>query len=178
MMLTRVSGAVALWACLAVAGPVRAEDPCAAFSWDVGQERALFASAPQVVPAGSAPAGAPARAAGRLYQMQLTPQAGVSFAAPPAKKMLADGAYAGVATLTVATAGVYRISLDQPFWLDVAANGVLIPSKDFQGRAGCTAPHKIVEFELPAATPLVLQVSNGTSTTVKVAITPVPTGMP
>ncbi|MCX7055930.1 MAG: hypothetical protein NTZ79_01735 [Proteobacteria bacterium] len=144
----------------------------------MSQERALFATAAQNVTAGATPAAAPTVSAGRLYEVKLSPQPVVTFAAPPAKKMLSDGAYAGVVSFTVTAAGVYRISLDQPFWLDVAANGELLRSKDFQGRAGCNAPHKVVEFDLPAATPLVLQLSGGTSTTLKVTITPAPVKAP
>lgn len=58
--------------------------------------------------------------------------------------------------MTVAQASSYRISLDAPLWIDVLANGGALAARDFQGRAGCSAPHKIVEFELPANTPLTL----------------------
>ena len=171
-------GVFVLWTCILAAGPVWADDPCEAFTWDVSQERALFAQDAQNITAGTTPAAAPTLSAGRLYEVTLSPQPAVTFVAPPAKKMLSDGAYAGVVSFTVSAAGVYRISLDQPFWLDVAANGELLRSKDFQGRAGCDAPHKVVEFELPAATSLVLQLSGGTSTTLKVTITPSPTKAP
>jgi hypothetical protein len=72
----------------------------------------------------------------------------------------------------VAADGVYRISLDQPFWIDVVANGKIVPSKDAEGRRGCSAPHKIVEFDLPSNRVLLLQFSNGMSPHVRVAITP------
>lgn len=145
-------------------------DPCAGFSWDVTHERALFREAsPQKIAAGASAADAPAISPDRLYELALIPYPEVRFAATPAKKRSADGR-AGLATLSLATAGVYRIALDQPFWVDVIAQGAAIPSRDFQGRAGCHAPHKVVEFVLPAATPLTLQFSSGEATTLKVAV--------
>jgi hypothetical protein len=54
--------------------------------------------------------------------------------------------------------------------VDVVVQGTPIPSRDFQGRAGCRAPHKVVEFVLPAATPLTLQFSAGDAATLRVAV--------
>jgi hypothetical protein len=144
-------------------------DPCAGFSWDVAHERALFREAPQKIAAGASAADAPAISPDRLYELALIPYPEVRFAATPGKKRSADGR-AGLATLSLATAGVYRIALDQPFWVDVIAQGAAIPSRDFQGRGGCHAPHKVVEFVLPAATPLTLQFSSGEATTLRIAV--------
>jgi hypothetical protein len=52
----------------------------------------------------------------------------------------------------------------------VIDRGTAIPSRDFQGRPGCHAPHKIVEFELPASTPLTLQFSAGDAAILRVAV--------
>jgi hypothetical protein len=68
--------------------------------------------------------------------------------------------YGGLALLQVAVPGAYRISADQPLWIDVAFNGALLKPQDFQGRRGCNAPHKIVEFQLPMGVQLTLQISN------------------
>jgi hypothetical protein len=149
----------------------RAGDPCAGFSWDVQRERALFAAAPHAATAGKTLAQAPALAPGELYQLELSPDSQVSFAAPPGGHGRAEPAYAGLARLRLATGGVYRISVDQPVWVDVLANGAPIPSRDFQGRPGCSAPHKIVEFALPASTALTLQLSRSAAPSVKLAIT-------
>jgi hypothetical protein len=175
--LAALRGLALVCLCLATAA-ARADDPCAGFAWDVIHERALFATDAKALPAGKAVASSPALTVDRLYQLQLSSQPEVSFAAPPGKKMLTDGAYAGLATLIVDKAGVYRVSLDQSFWLDVVANGVLIGSKAFQGRAGCSAPHKIVEFVLPAGAPLTLQFGGATSQTLRVTITRSPVQAP
>jgi hypothetical protein len=148
-----------------------ADDPCAGFTWDVHHERELFAAAPQTVAAAATLVAAPALAGEHLYALQLLQQAQVTFVVAPGKHPSAEGAYAGLARVTVPQGGSYRISLDAPLWIDVLANGGALAARDFQGRPGCSAPHKIVEFELPANTPLTLQFSGAQSATVKLAIT-------
>ena len=157
---------------VALASPPPAEDPCAAFTWDVTHERTLFRQEAQNLPAGNAAAAAPDLATDRLYQLQLRAQTEVAFATQPDKKPPDEGkTYAGLASLTVATAGVYRIALDQAFWVDVIADDSLVQARDFQGRPGCNAPHKIVEFLLPAGKPITLQFSGGRVSTVRVSVT-------
>jgi hypothetical protein len=146
-------------------------DPCAAFSWDVRRERALFGEVPQKLAAGASAADAPAISLDRLYELALPPHSKVRFAVTPGKsKSGSTEGHAGLATLSLPSAGLYRIALDQPFWVDVIAGGTAIPSRDFQGRRGCSAPHKVVEFELPAGTPLTLQFSSGDAATIRVAV--------
>jgi len=144
-------------------------DPCAAFSWDVRRERTLFSEVPQKLTAGAFPADAPAIALDRLYELALVPHSQVRFAATPGRSG-STVAQAGLAALSLASVGVYRVALDQPIWVDVIAHGTAIPSRDFQGRRGCRAPHKVVEFELPARTPLTLQFSAGDAASVRVAV--------
>jgi hypothetical protein len=80
----------------------------------------------------------------------------------------------GLVRLRLATAGLYRISGDQPFWIDVVAGGELAQSTSYQGAAGCNAPHKIVQFTLPAGQVLVLQVSGSGSAHARLAVTAAP----
>ena len=149
-----------------------AADPCAGFTWDVAREQALFAGKAHKAVAGATGDAAPLLETGQLYELTLTPQEQVHFAVTPAKKALSDGANGGLIRFRVASPGPYRFSLDLPFWIDVVADGQLVPSKDFQGRPGCSAPHKIVEFVLPSGKDLFLQFSNGVNRTVRVTITP------
>ena len=160
----------------ATAGEVA--DPCAAFTWDVKHERALFGAKPQSLAVGKTAASAPALVPDQLYELELSTWPQVAFAVAPGRHPASDTAYGGLATLTLAAAGVYRISLDRPFWVDVLAEGAPIHSQDFQGRRGCDAPHKVVEFVLPAATHLTLQFSGGASSTVRVAISRAPRPSP
>jgi len=151
--------------------PTRAaEDPCAAFSWDVRHERDLFGKQPVDLASGKAFADAPYLIPDRLYELELRAQPEVSFTAPPSRTWPEEASYAGLARLTVETAGVYRFALDQPAWVDVIAGGAVLQSRDAQGRVGCSAPYKIVEFALPAGKPLVLEFSASVTPSIKVTV--------
>ena len=150
------------------------DDPCAGFKWNVTQEHALFSKTPESIAAGHDLASAPVMKAERLYELTLAPQEGVKFALPPGKKGLPDGAFAGLVHLQVPTAGAYRVSLDQGFWVDVVGNQKLIESTDFTGSHTCSGPRKIVLYNLPAGQDLVLQLSGAAKDRVRVTLTPAP----
>jgi hypothetical protein len=159
--------------------PTRAaEDPCAAFSWDVRHERQLFSQQPVDLASGKAFADAPALTPDRLYELELRAQPEVSFSAPPSRTWPEEATYAGLARLTVETAGVYRFALDQPAWVDVVGGGVVLQSRDAQGRVGCSTPFKIVEFALPAAKPLVLEVSASVTPSIRISVSRSPVQTP
>jgi hypothetical protein len=175
MQSARIKG-LSLLLALALAGaalPVLADDACLDFKWDVSKERALFAGAPTTLTAGHEPLSAPAVVPGRLYKLRLAAQDTVTFAVDPAKKM-SGAVFAGLAALKIPAPGSYRIALDLPSWVDVVSNGALVAAKDFQGQHACSAPHKIVEFDLAAAQSFVLQFSNAASESILVTITPSP----
>jgi hypothetical protein len=102
----------------------------------------------------------------------------VTFSAPPSRTWPEEATYAGLARLTVETAGVYRFSLDQPAWVDVVAGGTELQSRDSQGRVGCSTPYKIVEFALPAGKPLVLVFSASVTPAIRVTVSRSPTQTP
>jgi|SRR5579862_1275569 len=152
--------------------PAAAEDdPCGQFGWDVRQERALFAQPAAALVSGSNAADAPPIRPERPYRLSLHPQPQVQFAAPPGRQKFAAGAHGGMVKLTVAQAGVYRVSLDQPAWVDVLNGSSPLTSQDFQARSGCHAPHKIVEFSLPAHATLLLQLSAAAQDSLTVTLT-------
>ena len=99
-----------------------ADEPCTGGKWDITQEHALFSKAPEAISAGHDLASAPVMKAQKMYELALSPQSGVTFILPPAKKMLADGAFAGLVHMQVPAAGAYRVSLDQGFWIDVVGD--------------------------------------------------------
>jgi hypothetical protein len=150
-----------------------ADDPCTGGKRDVTVEHALFSKSPEAISAGHDLASAPIMKAQKMYELGLSPQSGVTFILPPAKKMLADGAFAGLVHLQVPTAGSYRVSLDQGFWIDVVGNQKFIESTDFGGMSGCNAPRKVVIFTLPAGD-VVLQLSGAMKDHVRVTLTPAP----
>jgi hypothetical protein len=155
--------------------PVFADDGCVDFKWDVSKERALFAATPAAATAGKDPMSAPVVVPNRLYRLRLVPQDLVTFAAvSPAKKAMSTSTYAGLATLKVPASGNYRVAVDLPLWIDVVSNGALATPTDFQGQRGCSAPHKIVQFDLIGMQPFVLQFSNAVKDEVLITVTPSP----
>jgi hypothetical protein len=163
---------LSLLAFAALAAPARAQqDPCAAFTWNVSHERALFAGHVQAAAMGASRLDAPLLDPDRLYELQLNALAQVQFTVPPGKSKGGNGPYAGLARVRVPIAGTWRIALDQPAWIDVVAAGQAIASSDYQGRADCHAPHKIVQFPLPANQELVIQLSGTPQATVRLTIT-------
>jgi hypothetical protein len=95
----------------------------------------------------------------------------VAFAALPGKKALAPDTYAGLAALQIPASGSYRISIDLPIWIDVAANGGLVPARDYEAEQGCDAPRKIVVFDLDDERHLLLQISAASVSTVRLTVT-------
>ena len=174
----RVAAPLAVLLSLPLASSDAAEDPCATFSWDVHHERDLFSKQAVDLASGKALADAPSLTPDRLYELELRAQPEVSFTAPPSRTWPEEATYAGLARLTVATAGVYRFALDQPAWVDVVAGGAVLQSRDAQGRVGCSAPYKIVEFALPAGKPLVLELSASVTPSMRITVTRSPTQGP
>lgn len=164
--------AILLLGSAAVPAVAQTADPCASYSWDVSKEHVLFASQPLAAAMdGAMPAIV---AADRLYSMRLAAQDSVSFQVPPSKKSPSDPAFAGLATLQLSVPGIYRISGDSSFWIDVIVAGKVVESKDYQGQRGCSSPHKIVEFELPAALPVLLEFSSASNPEIRFSVTAAP----
>jgi hypothetical protein len=155
-------------------GKAFADEACADFKWDVTQERGLFAGTATPLSAGADSKSAPVMELNRLYTLKLMPQTEVTFAATPGKKTPGAGSNAGVFTFKLPMSGSYRVAVDMPFWIDVVSNGALVAAKDFQGQHGCSAPHKIVEFELVGTRPFFLQLSNAAADSVRLTITATP----
>ena len=150
-----------------------ADDPCPGFKWNVTHERALYAGQAQALTAAQDARSAPQLAAERLYAISLLPQATLALRVPAGPKSSFEGAFAGFARLNIATAGPYRVSLDQPGWIDVVSEQGVIASSDFSGQHGCSAPHKVVQFELPAGGVL-LQLTGITGAHVELTLTRAP----
>jgi hypothetical protein len=163
---------------LATAGAVAAEldaaDGCTRFTWDVSHELAVMKQTPQALTAGTkAGADAPLVQVDKVYELKLAPQGTVQFAVKPGKPTLDDSAQGGIVRFRVGAPGRYRVSITSGHWLDVVAGKSLVRSRDFQGARGCERPHKIVEYDLPAAGEMTLQLSGAAKTSVVLAITAV-----
>jgi hypothetical protein len=153
----------------------RADETCVDFKWDVTAERALYAGTATPLAAGADANSAPAMQLAHLYTLKLMPQEKVTFAATPGKRTPKPGSNAGIVTFKLPASGSYRVAIDMPFWIDVVSNGALVDAKDFQGQRGCSAPHKIVVFDLVGTRPFFLQLSSAAPDSVRVTITATPT---
>lgn len=153
------------------------DDPCKRFTWNVDHELTVMKQPAQSAVAGAKSSqDAPALQLNKPYELKLVPQGGVTFAATPDKPTLPDGTQGGLVKFTSDGAGAYRISLTSGHWIDVVNGAAIIKSRDFQGARGCEKPRKIVEYDLPAKTSLILQLSGASDTPVTVAITTVDKG--
>ena len=168
-----------LWILLALlaggaAVPAVADNDCVDFKWDVSKERALFAQTPVELTAGKDSKSAPSMVPNRLYKLRLAVQDHVVFSVPPGRKMTGTPAFAGLAALRVEAPGSYRIAIDLPLWVDVVSNGNLVQPTDYQGQHACSAPHKIVVFDLAGSPPVILQFSNAFQDDVLLTVTAAP----
>ena len=154
-------------------------DGCKKFAWDVSHEVAVMKQAPAPLTAGTRPgSAAPLVKLDKPYELELSPQSGVTYSAQPMKPTLNDSAQGGLVRFHTDKAGLYRVAITTGHWLDVVDGETPIKSKDFSGSRECPRPHKIVEFELPANKDLVLQFSGSTDPSVIASITPVVASSP
>lgn len=156
-----------------LASTAYADDGCDGFKWDVARERALFAGNAQPVTAGRDAGVEGELQTEHLYDFWLSPQSQVDLSVPLASKARVGNVFAGFAHVRIPEAGRYRISLDQAGWIDVVGAQGVIASGDFAGQRGCSAPHKVVQFELPAGRVL-LQFTGVGGVHLQVAVTHVP----
>lgn len=165
-----------LWVGLLIAAnsqAVAADGSCDSYTWNVSKERALFAAPPTVVVASTEMNGAPRVRTGQLYELHLSlaPQIGeLPGEAPrPAK-------YVGLVSVQIATSGRYRIALDNNAWVGMVSGISEEIPKGFQGEVACTAPRKLVEFDLSAGKTYLVQVSVSPTATMRLSITPATAG--
>jgi hypothetical protein len=159
---------LAVWAAAAYA-----DDGCAGFKWDVAREHALFAGDAQALTASRDAGDAPELASDRLYGIALLPQTSITLRVPAGTKSSFEGAFAGYARLNIAAEGSYRVALDQPGWIDLVGDQGVIRSNDFSGQRGCSTPHKVVQFILPAGRVL-LQLTGISNSHVRLTLTRAP----
>jgi len=150
-----------------------ADDSCAGYKWNIEHERSLFARGARSLATGADASSAPIIPTDQLLELALLPQSDVHYVLPPSKRLRHGGAYAGLVRVQLTAPALYRISLDQADWLDAIVNHESLKSVDFAGQHACSAPRKIVTFNLPAGEVL-LQLSAATTPHVRVSITRAP----
>lgn len=164
-----------LWIALLAVLPLNghtAESGCAGYVWNVSNELALYQQTATVATLSGTAAQAPQLSLNRLYRLQLQPQADVHFVHAPGKTMLTGGDYAGIASFEVPSAGVYRVAIDEPFWIDLVQDGHLARTVNFTGQPHCSGPRKIVKFQLNSKGRVYLQLSGNPKQSLRVTLTP------
>ncbi len=146
---------------------------CRIGDWNMTAEWRLFQGEPRrVAAAKSAGSLVPDLETGRLWAIQLFPQAEVKFAAAPSRSLLAEGSFAGMARFRVPKSGRYRVTVDGPFWIDVFRGDQPFASVDFGGRHECPLFRKSIEYDLPAGETLTLQLGGAARREARVTILP------
>lgn len=140
---------------------------CSAFKWSVDQERQWFSGSDLAqVKSGATIAGE----AEQAFALELINHATVKFALPPEREPKAETPYSGTVTVTGnATEGRFQITLSDRSWVDVVANGQIIPSTSSAMDLTCATARKSVRYDLPKG-PITLQISGVPSKTIKIAI--------
>jgi hypothetical protein len=147
---------------------------CDTFTWNLSREFAALKTPAKLLAASADPKVNPVRLVeGQHVAVTLVPQNSVSFAAAPGRERRSEHPTGGLLFFKSGQAGRYRIALSSRHWVDVLDGGKIIESRSHEGRNGCTLPHKVVEFELPANRDLVLQLSGDSAATADVVVTAV-----
>jgi len=157
------------------AEPSQAPRPtgCGAYEYDISTEMALLTKPGTVIEAAaSMKAPDTILESGRAYRVALKEQGQVQLAVEPRRHVLEEGAYAGMVSFKVPADGTWRVSLSKETWAEVVTpDGSAVKSSRFQGREGCPAIRKFVEFPLLGGVIYVLQLSGGTDAEMNVVIT-------
>jgi hypothetical protein len=144
---------------------------CGAASPDVALELAVMRSpAVPVTAVSGKDSPPPALALDKHYTINLIEQGEVAFRAKPGRAARNDSPRGGLLSFEVPAAGRYRISITSQHWIDVLDGKSVLASAAHHGPA-CELLHKIVEFDLPMARSLTLQLSGRDDAIIGLAIT-------
>jgi hypothetical protein len=90
-------------------------------------------------------------APGKNIALTLQPVDGVTFPLAPGRQPGA-GTFGGVYHVTVATAGTYRVALQNGAWIDLVRDGKSLTSVAHMEGPACSGIRKIVDFALQPGT--------------------------
>jgi hypothetical protein len=160
---------------IALAGvPAHADNLCSAFMMDVDAELQLFREAPDPLAAGRDSHDAPQLVPNRLYLAKLPAQKDVHFGATLARNPVDPARPGGLMKLTIDQPGRYRIAIDANFWIDALVDGVPVEALDFRSDRECSGPRKIVTFDFPAGSEILVQLVDATVEQLRITVTPAP----
>jgi hypothetical protein len=140
---------------------------CGGFRWPLEPERAALirSDKPSLANGG-------ALALNIAMTLELQPLAGAGLPKAPERAPKSAQAFAGHFALAApAKAGVYKITISSPGWIDVIDGGDYLHPKAFTGATGCDGARKSVKFDLPSR-PLALQFSGVESDRISVIVSP------
>ena len=107
-------------------------------------------------------------APGKNIALTLEPIDSVTFPLPLERKPAA-GTFGGVYHVTVATAGTYRVALQNGAWIDLVRDGKSLTSVAHMEGAPCSGIRKIGDFDLQPGT-YVVQLSNAKTAQIRILI--------
>lgn len=145
---------------------------CSAFAMNVAPEAALWQAAATEAAAGTDADTAAEVVPGTVSRLALHAPAGVTFPVAPEQDRSAPDRFSGTARVTVPQAGYWRVSASNGLWFDAVAGGAIIPSAAFEMQTACAAPFKVVVYDLPAGTEILLQLNGSPSESVDLLVTP------
>ncbi|MGO4869500.1 MAG: hypothetical protein ACLPGW_02660 [Roseiarcus sp.] len=146
-----------------------AQEPngCDMFKWPLVHERAAL-SAPQATRLQSGAVLAFDAAA----SVHLAPLAEAKLEMAPERAPKASPSFAGAIKLDApAAAGLYKVSLSDPGWIDVIQDGRFIKPVAFTDARDCPGLHKSVKFPLEAK-PLTIQISDVKAADISLIVSP------
>ena len=105
---------------------------------------------------------------GKNIALTLDPIDKVTFPLAPERKPAA-GTFGGVYHVTVATAGTYRVALQNGAWIDLVRDGKSLTSVAHMEGPSCSGIRKVVDFALQPGT-YTLQLSNAKAAQMRILI--------
>ena len=166
----RLAG-VGFWAIALVMAPTlaRAQEGtgCGGFKWPLDAERAALAR-----PDKPSLANGGALAFNVATTLELQPLASAALPKAPERAPKSAQAYAGHFILGgPAKAGLYKVTISSPAWIDVIDGESYLHPKAFTGATACEGARKSVKFDLPSR-PLAVQFSGVEADRISVIVSP------
>jgi hypothetical protein len=145
---------------------------CGNYTANLHSEMKLMSGHLTSVMAGSTPENAARIRPGVAYSVHLLSQQQVHFWLPPGQNRNGAGRSAGMLSVGTLPAGKWRISTDNPVWLDLVASRQIVDASAFEMKMGCTTILKTVVWAVRGRAPLLIQVSGATRPSVRLLVTP------
>ena len=135
-----------------------AQPGCAAYKTNLANEFKIWDMPAVPVQSVAKPEAIPEIKVGVHHAVALHPHPSVTFGVKPERDRGGPAVFSGIVKVTVAEAGLYRVSTGANQWIDVLRGTAYTPSPQFENATGCPIA-KTVGYQLNAGETLTLQVS-------------------